>query len=184
MREKLSGKFSDVEALSGTAEAIPLGDAAVDALVCATAFHWFANAEVLAEFHRVLRPGGALGLIWNVRDTRVGWVAELSAITDRHEDDAPRQKSQAWRALFPAPGFTPLTETTIPYQHRGTAEDVVVGRTLSTSFIAALPDAQKAAVADEVRALIARTPDLAGDLAGPEAVFPYLTRAYDCRRAD
>ena len=68
MRERLTAAFPRVRALSGQAEAIPLGDATVDAVVCAQAFHWFATPAALAEIVRVLRPGGQLGLIWNVRD--------------------------------------------------------------------------------------------------------------------
>ena len=67
------------------------------------------------------------------------------------------------------------------YPHCGAPADVVVGRTLTTSFIAALPDADKAVVANEVRALIARTPALAGKA---EVAFPYITMAYDGRRLD
>ena len=164
-----------------TAEALPIADGSVDAVICATAFHWFATPQALAEFRRVLRPGGALGLIWNVRDNDVPWVRRLSGITDRYQDDAPRQKSQAWRGVFPAPGFTPLHETVMRYDHVGTPDDVIVGRTLSTSFIAALPDDRRATLIDEVHALIADTPDLAGH---DTVAFPYLTKAYDCRRID
>ncbi|MBN8809448.1 MAG: class I SAM-dependent methyltransferase [Sphingomonas sp.] len=181
MLRELHVALPAVRTIVAPADRLPLGDASVDAVVCATAFHWFATAGVVTEFHRVLRPGGTLGLIWNVRDTSVPWVAELSAITNRHQDDAPRESEAAWRAPFPAPGFTPLHETRLRYEHRGTPEDVIVGRTLSTSFIAALPESTKAEVVAEVRDLIARTPNLAER---DEVVFPYLTTAYDCRRLD
>lgn len=180
MLAELHAALPEVRTVVAAAGALPFADTSVDAIVCATAFHWFATPQVVAEFRRVLRPGGALGLIWNVRDANVGWVAELSAITNRHEGDALRQTSEAWRDPFPAPGFTPLHETAMRYDHRGPADTVVLGRTLSTSFIAALPDAGREGVAAEVRALIARTPALAG----AEVAFPYVTRAYDCRRLD
>ena len=72
MRAQLTQRNPGIEAMAGTAEDIPLADGAVDAIVCAQAFHWFANPAALAEIHRVLKPGGALGLIWNVRDESVG----------------------------------------------------------------------------------------------------------------
>lgn len=170
-----------VATATATANALPVAAESVDAVICATAFHWFATPQTLAEFRRVLRPGAALGLIWNVRDTNVPWVRRLSEITDLYQDDAPRQKSQTWRGVFPAPGFTPLHETTMRHDHIGTAEEVIVGRTLSTSFIAALPDDRRATLVDEVRAMIAATPELAGK---SEVHFPYVTRGYDCRRID
>lgn len=181
MLAELRVRLPDVRTEIASANALPFDDANFDTVICATAFHWFASAEVLAEFHRVLRPGGALGLIWNVRDTSIGWAAELSALTNRHQGDAPRESEAAWRAFFPAPGFSPLRTTRMRYVHRGSPEDVIVGRTLTTSFIAALPDAEKAALADEIRALIARTPELAGQT---EIDFPYVTMGYDCRRLD
>lgn len=177
----LASTLPDVATAIATAEALPLAAGSVDAVICATAFHWFATPQVLAEFRRVLRPGGTVGLIWNVRDNDVPWVRRLSEITDRYQDDAPRQKSQAWREVFPAPGFSPLHETAMRYDHVGTPEEVIIGRTLSTSFIAALPDDRRTSLIDEVRAMIAATPELADK---HEVRFPYVTRAYDCRRID
>ena len=52
--------LTDVDALDGTAEAIPLPDASVDAVTVGQAFHWFDPPTALAEIDRVLRPGGRL----------------------------------------------------------------------------------------------------------------------------
>ena len=60
MRRALSAAHPDVVAVNGTAEAIPLLAASVDALTCAQAFHWFANPRALGEMRRVLRKGGVL----------------------------------------------------------------------------------------------------------------------------
>src|SRR5690606_25154234 len=60
MRAVLSAVLPGVEALDGTAEAIPLPDASVDAVTVAQAFHWFDPPVALAEIARVLRPGGTL----------------------------------------------------------------------------------------------------------------------------
>jgi SAM-dependent methyltransferase len=175
MREKLREKNPDVDAREGTAEAIPLPDAGVDALVCAQAFHWFANSRALAEIQRVLKPGGFLGLIWNVRDESVDWVAEITRIITPHEGDAPRYHTGEWRKMFPADGFGPLQQKRFPWRHSGAPENVIVDRTCSSSFIAALPRAEHAAVAKALRELIARTPALAGH----ETVdYPYVTETF------
>ena len=72
MRAKIDAlQLPTVRAVGGTAQAIPLSAGTLDAVICAQAFHWFATREALDEFHRVLRPGGKLGLVWNVRDESV-----------------------------------------------------------------------------------------------------------------
>ena len=68
-------------AISGTAEAIPLPDASVDAIVVGQAFHWFDAGRALPEMARVLRAGGTLGLLWNLDDDRVPWVSQLCDLT-------------------------------------------------------------------------------------------------------
>nr|WP_296764750.1 class I SAM-dependent methyltransferase [Rhodococcus sp. (in: high G+C Gram-positive bacteria)] len=64
----------------GTAESLPLDDASVDAVVLGQAWHWVDPVDGSREIGRVLRPGGSLGLIWNVRDDSVPWVRELNSI--------------------------------------------------------------------------------------------------------
>ena len=179
MREKIVANQPDVEVFEGTAEAIPLPDASLDAVVCAQAFHWFANARAVAEIRRVLKPGGVFGLVWNVRDESVGWVAALTEIMTPHEGDAPRFYSGAWRTVFPAPGFSDLDEARFDNAHVGDPERVIVDRTLSVSFIASLPAEEQAKVAAEVRALIASDPALAGRAV---VAFPYRTSAFHCRK--
>lgn len=181
MRARLAADHPGVTVLDGSASAIPLPDGAVDVVVCAQAFHWFATAAALAEMRRVLKPGGMLGLIWNVRDEQVDWVAALTALTDPWEQGTPRYRSGAWRDVFPAPGFAAAGERSVHHAHIGSAEEVIVDRTLSVSFIAALPEATRDEVARQVRALIADTPALAG---GGEIAFPYETRMFAFRRVD
>ncbi|TNC16160.1 methyltransferase domain-containing protein [Methylobacterium terricola] len=179
MRAKLAASLPGVTARAGSAETMPLADGSLDALVCAQAFHWFATPAALAEIRRVLRVGGRFGLVWNVRDEATSWVRALTAIMNAHEGDAPRYHTGAWRRPFPAEGFGPLHEEAFPHGHAGTPEQVILDRTLSVSFIAALPQAEQDRVAQDVRDLIARTPDLAGRA---EVTFPYRTHVYWCER--
>ena len=179
MLAHLKREHPDVDARTGTAGQIPLPDGSIDAVVCAQAFHWFSSEHVVAEIRRVLRPGGMLGLVWNVRDESVAWVAGLTGIMAPYESDVPRYRSMQWRQPFPAAGFTPLAERFLPHGHTGTPEDVIVARILSVSFIAALPEASQDRVAGEVRSLIAASPDLRGR---GEVTFPYVTAAFSCRK--
>ncbi|HUQ11736.1 MAG TPA: methyltransferase domain-containing protein [Steroidobacteraceae bacterium] len=178
MLAQLSAEMPGIRALRASAQSLPLADASVDCAICAQSFHWFATAAAVAEIRRVLRPGGALGLIWNVRVQSVSWVSELTRLIDRHEGDAPRYDDGEWRKEFPAPGFGVMRERSLPHLHTGSAEQVIVDRMASVSFIAALPETEKRVLLDQVRALIDRTPELAGQSA---VSMPYETRMYWCR---
>ena len=80
MLAQLRTAVPGVEALEGSAEAIPLPDGSVDAVAAGQAFHWFDQARALPELHRVLRPPGGMGLLWNWEDTRNPLSARLAAI--------------------------------------------------------------------------------------------------------
>jgi SAM-dependent methyltransferase len=177
MRAQLQRSLPDVETIPGTAQAMPLKDGIANAVVCAQAFHWFATREALLEIQRVLTPAGLLGLIWNVRDESVDWVAAITAIITPYEGDAPRFHSGAWRRVFAGGLFSELEETRCDYQHVGSAQEVIVDRFLSVSFIAALPAAEKARVEQQLKTLIATHPQLKDR---PSIAFPYQTRAYRC----
>jgi SAM-dependent methyltransferase len=179
MREQLLQRHPGIAARAGSAEQIPMEAASVDAVVCAQAFHWFATSAALTEILRVLKPGGRLGLVWNARDESVPWVAAITRIIEPFEADTPRFQSQQWRSIFPFPGFGQLRERRFRNRHCGPPEQVVIDRILSISFISALPPDVQKRVENDLRALIAGTPELAGK----EMVsFPYETVAYCCTK--
>jgi ubiquinone/menaquinone biosynthesis C-methylase UbiE len=80
MRAELERDLPSVRVLDGSAERIPLPDGSADAVLVGQAFHWFDGPAALAEIARVLVPGGVLGLVWNMRDDAVPWVAELTTV--------------------------------------------------------------------------------------------------------
>ncbi len=59
---------------------MPLSDGSADAVLVGQAYHWFDKERAHAEIARVLPPGSVFAPIWNTRDERVAWVAELSRI--------------------------------------------------------------------------------------------------------
>ena len=179
MRAQIVARQPTVRALPGTAQALGLPGASLDAIVCAQAFHWFADRAALDEFARVLKPGARLGLVWNVRDESVDWVAALTRIMTPYEGDAPRFYKGSWREVFPHPAFGPLQESVFEHVHEGPPEQVIVDRVMSVSFIAALPASEQARVRAQIEALIESHPALRG-----QAVvrFPYHTRAFACVR--
>jgi SAM-dependent methyltransferase len=144
-----------VEALDGTADAMPLPDAAADAVTVAQAFHWFAGEPALREIHRVLRPGGRLALLWNARrmeDPIHGAIEELFA---PHYEGVPRHRTGAWRDAFADQDlFGPFEEAGFANEQELDADELVA-RVGSTSVIAALPEDKRAE-------LLARASALAG----------------------
>jgi SAM-dependent methyltransferase len=179
MRAQLSASLPDVRTIPGTAESMGLKDSSTDAVLCAQAFHWFANERALAEIHRVLRPGGKLGLVWNVRDGSADWVGAISDIITPYEGDAPRHHTGEWRRPFDGSTFSGLEQTRFDYQHVGSPQQVILDRFLSVSFIAALPGEEKSKVEQKLRDLIAHHPELKGRVS---IAFPYRTHAYCCTR--
>ncbi len=88
MLDVLRDTLPGTPALLGTAEQIPLSDNSVDAVLVAQAWHWFDAEQAVAEIARVLRPGGRLGLLWNTRDERLGWVRDFGRIVGLERDIA------------------------------------------------------------------------------------------------
>ena len=179
MGAQLTKLLPDVRLVNGTAQSIPLPAASADAVVCAQAFHWFSTEAALAEIHRVLKPDGRLGLVWNVRDESVDWVAAITDIITPYEGETPRFHTGRWREAFTGEYFSEPEMTCFPYSHVGSPQEVIMDRFLSVSFIAALPEASKAVVTAQLQALIDTHPALKGR---DTVAFPYQTQAYVCHR--
>ena len=176
MREQFAAAVPEADVVDGTAEALPLADGDADAVVVAQAAHWFDLDVALAEIARVLRPGGGLALLWNERDATVPWVERLVEAIGWRTRTIPRYEEQErdWVAEVGASGrFTPLEVRRFPYAHP-MDEDALVTRELSTSYIASLPEDDKAVYAERVRAVVAGFP--------PTFAMPYRTVVYTCRR--
>jgi ubiquinone/menaquinone biosynthesis C-methylase UbiE len=161
---EMRAKIENARVLAGTAEAIPLEDASVDAVTVAQAFHWFRAEEALREIHRVLRPGGGLALVYNVRDERDPVQAAASAIMQPLEEKVPRRGKRNWREVIDA-------SETATFDHAQLVdEDAFVERFTSVSFIAAAPPEERAAIEEQLRAL-------ARDVGTPIRL-PYVTEIY------
>jgi len=176
MRRVFARTVPEVPVLPGTAEAIPLPDRFADAVVAAQSFHWFRPSEALAEIARVVRPGGGLGLVWNIRDESVGWSHRLTEILDRYGWWIPRARERRWRAVFDRPDspFGPLHRRV--FNHAQVAHpETFVARVLSVSVIAVLPEPERRRVAHAVRALLACDPATRGR---SMLEMPYRTEVY------
>jgi SAM-dependent methyltransferase len=139
------------EVYDASADALPIPDASVDAVVAGQAFHWFATKQALAEFARVAT--GRLGLVWNRRDLTQPLQQQLGAIFAPYRESAPEHASDDWRAVFTedAP-FVLAAEHRIDSVQRLDA-DGLAARVLSVSFMAALPADERDRVETRVLAL-------------------------------
>ncbi|MDP8976365.1 MAG: class I SAM-dependent methyltransferase [Actinomycetota bacterium] len=174
MRAKLLETVPGARVLDTVAEATALPAASADAVVAAQAFHWFRGDAVLEEAHRILRPGGHVGLMWAMRDERLRWVRALYELIEPYEAGVPRYRSGAWRAAFERTElFTPLEEAHFGYDQEMDADRLVL-RLASMSFVAVLPAGERQKVLDGARTLVAHL--------GERFVLPHVVDVFWCAR--
>ncbi len=172
MRARLEAAVPAARAVAGTAESLPLPDESADVVVAGQAYHWFDPEPSLREIARVLRPGGTVGLIWNIRDEDIEWVSTLSDIVG-----GERVRSIDVGPDLDASGlFGPVEERQWRWQQpldRDRLRDLV----LSRSYCATLPEAERAPVLESVDRLY-------DEAAGPDGALamPYVTEAFRARR--
>ncbi|GAA4680044.1 class I SAM-dependent methyltransferase [Phytohabitans rumicis] len=154
MRAQLAAATEATAAVAGFAEAVPLPDADADAVVAGQAYHWFDQDRAHPEIARLLRPGGHFAAIWNHRDDREPWVAELSRITHDRFDPAPS-------LALPDSIFGPVEYA--EFAHRTVhTPDSLLAMVATRSYHLTAPPERQAEIDAGVRDLTATHPDLAG----------------------
>jgi SAM-dependent methyltransferase len=168
----LKATHPEVDARLGSGEATGLPAGAVDAVVIASALHWFDRPAADREIARVLRPGGVVGVFHNRRDKSVPWVAELDQLIAGRTDVRRVQRSELGRqAPLAAEWFTPPEQGEFPFRQTVNAE-LLVDLFASRSYVIDLDHARQVELLDEIRAFAATHPDLAGQA---EFELPYDT---------
>ncbi len=178
MLTELRRALPAVRALSGSAEAIPLPDASVDAVLAGNALHWFNMAVAGPEIARVLAPGGILAGLWNVMDDRVDWVAGLERVSGSAAI-GPRDTLSSWRAATaglhlpdtgPVVRFGSPEQAEFPHGQRRTAESLVA--TIATrAGMLVMPEQEREATLGRILAFLASRPETGGG----EFTLPMLT---------
>lgn len=174
MLAALAREVPGARAEAGSGEALPLPDASVDAVVYGQAWHWVDVPAASAEAARVLRPGGVLGLVWNVRDSDVDWVRELGSIM---RGSAAERMIDGDSVVVARP-FGPLERRDLRWTRSMTVAEIVA-MAASRSYVIALPEAELADVLDRIRILLATHPETAGL---DRIEMPYTTSAFRTRR--
>jgi ubiquinone/menaquinone biosynthesis C-methylase UbiE len=185
MLTELRRALPAVRALTGSAEAIPLPDASVDAVLAGNALHWFEMNVAGPEIARVLAPGGILAGLWNVMDNRVDWVAGLERVSGRAAIGA-RDTLSSWRAAtadmhLPNTGlvaqFGSPEQAEFPHGQRRTADSLVA--TIATrAGMLVMPEQEQEATLGRIRAFLASRPETARG----EFTLPMLTGVLRVRR--
>jgi ubiquinone/menaquinone biosynthesis C-methylase UbiE len=185
MLTELRRALPAVRALAGSAEAIPLPDASVDAVLAGNALHWFDMNVAGPEIARVLAPGGILAGLWNVMDNRVDWVAGLERVSGSAAIGA-RDTLSSWRAAtadmhLPNTGlvaqFGSPEQAEFPHGQRRTADSLVA--TIATrAGMLVMPEQEQEATLGRIRAFLASRPETARG----EFTLPMLTGVLRVRR--
>jgi SAM-dependent methyltransferase len=170
MRAAMLAHEPGFEVVEGSGEGIPLPDRSVDAVTAAQSFHWFDNAAAHAEIARVLRPGGHLGVVWNVRDESLEWVAELGRMAGL--EDGTRNPDHLEPIALPS-AFAPAERGVFPHATTLTRDQLLLVVQTRSQYIIATDD-EKA----DIRAAVDRIAD-----GLPETFeLPYVTIAFRAAR--
>jgi SAM-dependent methyltransferase len=175
MRQMLQQRLPEATVMEGTAENIPVTAESIDLVTVAQAFHWFDAPAAAREIARVLRPGGGLAAIWNLRDESVEWMAMIRELIEQARAATPSQASGEWRRPFDSEGspFEPLRLVTFSHTQELTRADAV-DVFASRSYVASLPDDERDHLLERVAEQVPKT----------ELVeIPYITELYWTRKA-
>jgi len=168
MRDVLKRRLPTVDVLDGRDVAIPLTTSSVDVVVVAQAFHWFDADLAMKEIHRVLVTGGGLGLIWNERDETVPWVAQLGRAM-RWPENQPYRVGMDFTHVLASGPFERIERRTFRYE-QVLDHELLRQRVLTTSYVAVMPDDDRAALMRDVDEVIRTLPDI--------VMLPHVTTAY------
>jgi SAM-dependent methyltransferase len=147
MRELLAMRCPSATVVAGRAEAIPLPDDDVGAVLVGAAWHWFDAVAATAEIARVLSPGGRLGVLFTVLDVYVDWVRELSGIESLIPDSS--DAGRAYSRVDFGPSFGVIDNTTIRGTRTMTGAEVVELFTTQSDYLTA-GEARRAAIRERV----------------------------------
>ncbi|HEY7222727.1 MAG TPA: class I SAM-dependent methyltransferase [Micromonosporaceae bacterium] len=162
MRERLVRSTPGVTAVEGSAEAVPLPDASLDAAVAAQSYHWFDKQRAHAELARVIRPGGVFAAIWNIRDASEPWVAQYTRIVEGDRGHIDQDHGVYDHGGFAyGPRFSEVERATFRHSSQHTPESLVRLLQSRSYYLRAAPEQQRE-LEREVVSLTRTHPDLAG----------------------
>lgn len=148
----------NVENLAGTAESTGLPDHSVDLVTCCQSFHWFEPGATLTEFHRILKPGRRVALLWNERDLTDSITHAYDEILRQVSDPRffERRDRKSAAALEASSLFINYRALTFSHHHPLTL-DGLMGLAQSSSYVSREKEAI-ATLTQKLQTLTAETP--------------------------
>lgn len=144
MRDKaaeLLQPFKNFTTINGTAEDTTLKNGSVDVIIAGQAFHWFDVPKTKAEFQRILKPKGLVGLIWNERLTLSPFEKEYDELIVKHARDYVKVDHRNITKLDIDEFFAPATcELKVFYNYQIFDFEGLKGRLLSSSYMPSVND--------------------------------------------
>ena len=171
MATQLLAEIPHATLIRGDGNQLPFADGTADFVTYAQSWHWTDPARSVPEALRVLRPGGALAMWWNVDDPESVWMDEQKErlarrVPDHHRHRAPAQAGEVIREL--GLGLEPVSRDDLRWT-REISVDHHLEMLGSHSFLAVLdPGEQAAILAGEREALLEVFPE--GVVVEPYAV--------------
>jgi SAM-dependent methyltransferase len=167
MRAQLEAAVPEAEVLPGSAEALPLEDTSAEAMTVASAMHWFDLDRALPELHRVLKPNGGLAVLGQGRDLADPLQQALQEIIG---DYLPAgDEFGKWRNDVRSSGLLGPLDGRGGSLEQKLEADGLAGRIGTISYIARLPDDERARLLERVRRLGEEQ---------PESPFPFRYGAF------
>lgn len=172
--EQTLGAYANFHSHNGAAESTGLPDASVDLIVAAQAFHWFDREKTAREFRRILKPQGAIALIWNRLLTDASpFLTDYDAFlvanaNDYPSTDHPKATDDEIRAFF-----APAAMKTLSFPNRQQFDyPGLAGRCLSSSYAPAEGHPEHAPFFEKLATLFAK------HQRGGRVAFEYRTSLY------
>lgn len=143
MVESFHKNFPAIEICQASSTNVPIPDGSADVIFVAQAFHWFASVESLAEFHRLLKPGGILCLIWNYEDfdalSEDSWQYRTVKCCHALDKGVPQYNHMKWPSVFENQSyFSKPSELKFPYDKLVPSKEFYWNYWKSRSYITAL----------------------------------------------
>ena len=166
MLDRLGTRLPELRVSQTSAEEIPAADATFDIVVVGDALEWFDADRALPEIARVLKRGGSLAVIRNVRDERIPWVKRLGNLIGHHT------AGEGIDEIESSPYFGPAQDASFKQWQ-------VIDRASVQDLVRSLPDVaglERSAQESRIREVLAFYDDFGRGMDGMQ--LPYVTECF------